>query len=175
MMPFGVAFGAMHVAVAAAVDRNGLRCQRADDLDPFDRGSGHLLADLPLVHCGLRLYREEPERLYEAGIAHTLGKHVVPINTIRTTFRSISKRTAICVTWTTPKVTRSSRTNARTGSRPGGRQPLQTLGKLTSPCLVGNHAGANFGIIIRVQGHPERGQAASGRWEQGADRPPRAP
>jgi hypothetical protein len=80
MMPFGVAFGAVHVAVAAAADRNGMRCQRADDIwihSTVVQDIFSLIYRSFIVVCDFT--GKNPNVFYEAGIAHTLGKHVIPI------------------------------------------------------------------------------------------------
>lgn len=80
MMPFDAGFTAVHAAVVEAGKRNGMRCQRADDIwqhtaviqDIFS-----LIFRSFIVVCDFS--GKNPNVFYEAGIAHTLGKHVIPI------------------------------------------------------------------------------------------------
>ncbi len=80
MMPFDTGFAAVHTAIKAAADRKGMSCQRADDIwvhteiiqDVFS-----LIYRSYIVVCDFT--GKNPNVLYEAGIAHTLGKHVIPI------------------------------------------------------------------------------------------------
>jgi hypothetical protein len=79
MMPFGTAFGAVHAAVAAAADRNAMRCQRADDIwihSTVVQDIFSLIYRSFIVVCDFT--GMNPNVFYEAGIAHTLGKHVDP-------------------------------------------------------------------------------------------------
>jgi hypothetical protein len=80
MMPFSANFDTVHGAVVEAARRNSMRCQRADDIwihstviqDVFS-----LIYRSHIVVCDFTT--KNPNVLYEAGIAHTLGKHMVPI------------------------------------------------------------------------------------------------
>jgi hypothetical protein len=80
MMPFQSNFGPIYNAIKRACLRNGLRCLRADDI--WD--SSTIIQDIFTL-----LYKSQvvivdfsgknPNVMYETGIAHTLGKHVIPI------------------------------------------------------------------------------------------------
>lgn len=81
MMPFAMEFGCVHDAIKWATTGCGLRCLRADDI----------WEDTTIVQDIFALiYRAQvvvvdftgknPNVMYETGIAHTLGKHVIPIS-----------------------------------------------------------------------------------------------
>lgn len=80
MMPFDASFGAVHVAIAQAAHNGGMRCQRGDDIwisstvvqDVFS-----LIYRSFIVVCDFT--GKNANVFYEAGIAHALGKHVIPI------------------------------------------------------------------------------------------------
>ncbi|NLS07652.1 hypothetical protein HGP14_30805 [Rhizobium sp. P32RR-XVIII] len=80
MMPFAAQFGAVYEAIKRAALGAGLKCMRVDDMwvnsvlvqDIFD-----LIVRSRIVVCDFS--GKNPNVFYEAGIAHTLGKHVVPI------------------------------------------------------------------------------------------------
>lgn len=80
MMPFSGAFTAVYEAIQSACSTNSIDCQRADDIwddstviqDVFS-----LIFRSYIVVCDFT--GKNPNVFYEAGIAHTLGKHVVPI------------------------------------------------------------------------------------------------
>lgn len=80
MMPFAKEFGPAHAAIKAACAANGLRCQRVDDIwqesvvvqDIFS-----LIFHAQVVVVDFS--GKNPNVMYETGIAHTLGKHVVPL------------------------------------------------------------------------------------------------
>lgn len=80
MMPFEGSFRPVYESIRAAAERNGMTCQRADDIwidatviqDVFS-----LLFRSHIVVCDFS--GRNPNVFYEAGIAHTLGKHVIPI------------------------------------------------------------------------------------------------
>jgi hypothetical protein len=79
MMPFG-GFDDVHEAIKAAANDARLKTRRADDFwedsiliqDIFS-----LIFESNIVVCDFT--GKNPNVFYEAGIAHTLGKHVVPI------------------------------------------------------------------------------------------------
>ncbi len=80
MMPFAKEFDPVHTAIKAACATNGLRCQRVDDIwqDSVvvqDIFSLIFHAQVVVVDFSGR----NANVMYETGIAHTLGKHVVPI------------------------------------------------------------------------------------------------
>jgi len=80
MMPFAAEFDDVHNAIKEACSANGMRCLRADDIwansevmqDIFDLiiSSNIIIVDFTGRNSNV---------LYEAGIAHTLGKTVIPI------------------------------------------------------------------------------------------------
>ncbi|KQS49883.1 hypothetical protein ASG20_10905 [Sphingomonas sp. Leaf198] len=80
MMPFDVRFDAVHAAIRKAAAQVGLTCKRADNMwensvviqDIFS-----LIYRSTIVVCDFT--GKNPNVFYEAGIAHVLGKHVVPI------------------------------------------------------------------------------------------------
>ncbi|MCY4108884.1 MAG: hypothetical protein OXG11_07645 [Chloroflexi bacterium] len=80
MMPFDMEFSATYEAIKGACSHAGLRCLRADDIwdhstvmqDVFS-----LIFRSFVVVCDFS--SKNANVLYEAGIAHTLGRHVVPM------------------------------------------------------------------------------------------------
>lgn len=80
MMPFEAAFTHAYEAIKESCKRASLRCKRADDIwansviiqDVFDL---IFVAEIVVVDFS----GKNPNVMYETGIAHTLGKHVVPI------------------------------------------------------------------------------------------------
>lgn len=80
MMPFDLAFASVYSAIEAAAGNAGLSVLRADNIwkhtavvqDIFS-----LIFRSRIVVCDFT--GKNPNVFYEAGIAHTLGKHVVPI------------------------------------------------------------------------------------------------
>lgn len=80
MMPFSVGFQGAHRAIASAATANGMTCQRADDIwvhSTIIQDVFALLFRSFIVVCDFT--GKNPNVFYEAGIAHTLGKHVIPI------------------------------------------------------------------------------------------------
>lgn len=80
MMPFGAAFARVHDAIRQACTLALLRCKRADDIWANstiiqDVVELILVAEIVVVDFS----GKNPNVMYETGIAHTLGKHVVPI------------------------------------------------------------------------------------------------
>jgi integrase len=80
MMPFSSSFDKVHKTIKEAAANNALDCQRADDIWQ----SSVLIQDIfalifrsYIVVCDFT--GKNPNVFYEAGIAHTLGKHVIPI------------------------------------------------------------------------------------------------
>jgi len=81
MMPFGAAFKGTHAAIQEACKSADLRCQRVDDIWDHtilvqDIFSLILRASIVVVD----FTGKNPNVMYETGIAHTLGKNVVPIS-----------------------------------------------------------------------------------------------
>ncbi|QIG80667.1 hypothetical protein [Stakelama tenebrarum] len=80
MMPFSADFEGVYEAISAAGTKSGFRTLRAKDIwlhsaviqDVFS-----LIFRAHIVVCDFT--GKNPNVFYEAGIAHTLGKHVVPI------------------------------------------------------------------------------------------------
>ena len=80
MMPFDRRFDSVHAVIAVAATQVGLTSQRADNMwehsvviqDIFS-----LIFRSTIVVCDFT--GKNPNVFYEAGIAHVLGKHVVPI------------------------------------------------------------------------------------------------
>jgi hypothetical protein len=80
MMPFNDSLREVYSAIQHAASNTGLTCRRADDIwnhstviqDVFS-----LIFRSYIVVCDFT--GKNPNVFYEAGIAHTLGKHVVPI------------------------------------------------------------------------------------------------
>ena len=80
MMPFGPQLSPVYESIKEASKKAGFECKRADDIwdnstviqDVFS-----LIFQSYIVVCDFTA--KNPNVFYEAGIAHTLGKHVVPI------------------------------------------------------------------------------------------------
>lgn len=80
MMPFGTAFSGIHDAIRKACSEAKLRCKRADDI----WANSTIIQDIvDLIFVSeiivVDFTGKNPNVMYETGIAHTLGKHVVPI------------------------------------------------------------------------------------------------
>ncbi|HUR09219.1 MAG TPA: hypothetical protein VM347_42230 [Nonomuraea sp.] len=80
LMPFGVTFGPVYKAIQSACGEVGLICERADDLWE----NSELVQDIFTMIFRAQVVVADftdrnPNVFYELGIAHTLGKHVVPI------------------------------------------------------------------------------------------------
>lgn len=81
MMPFNAAFNAVHDGIRRACAAAGYRCLRVDDI--WEEST--VIQDI--FNLIFRAYvvvvdfsGKNPNVMYETGIAHTLGKHVVPIS-----------------------------------------------------------------------------------------------
>lgn len=81
MMPFGAEFNPVHRAIASACTDSSRRCLRADDI--WEEST--IMQDV--FNLIFRAYvvvvdftGKNPNVMYETGIAHTLGKHVIPIS-----------------------------------------------------------------------------------------------
>lgn len=80
MMPFSGSFTPVYESIKSASHSAGFTCKRVDDIwndstiiqDVFD-----LIFQSYIVVCDFS--GKNPNVFYEAGIAHTLGKHVIPI------------------------------------------------------------------------------------------------
>ncbi|MEW8640284.1 MAG: hypothetical protein AB2544_19990 [Candidatus Thiodiazotropha endolucinida] len=80
MMPFNAAFSGTYDAVKRVADHMGLECLRADDI--WDNST--FMQDIfDLIFCAkvvvVDFTGRNPNVMYETGIAHTLGKTVIPI------------------------------------------------------------------------------------------------
>jgi hypothetical protein len=81
MMPFAAEFSGVYQSIKQAVSTCRLRCLRADDIwedttvvqDIFS-----LIFRAQVIFVDFT--GKNPNVMYETGIAHTLGKHVVPIS-----------------------------------------------------------------------------------------------
>lgn len=79
MMPFG-GFDGVHKAIKSACKKAGLDSKRADDI--WDNST--ILQDIfDLIYSAEIVVSDftnrNPNVMYETGVAHTLGKHVIPI------------------------------------------------------------------------------------------------
>jgi AbiJ-like protein len=80
MMPFGRDFDPVHAAIKRACVSSGLRCLRVDDIweeSTIIQDIFNLLFRSQVVVVDFT--GKNPNVMYETGIAHTLGKHVIPI------------------------------------------------------------------------------------------------
>lgn len=80
MMPFGLELKPVYEAIKEAARLSGFKCQRADDIwdhSTIIQDVFSLIYRSSIVVCDFT--GKNPNVFYEAGIAHTLGKHVVPI------------------------------------------------------------------------------------------------
>lgn len=80
MMPFAPQFGPVYAAIKTACDDSGFSCRRADDIWEHSI----LIQDVFRLIFVSRVVVSDftdrnPNVMYETGIAHTLGKTVVPI------------------------------------------------------------------------------------------------
>jgi AbiJ N-terminal domain 5 len=80
MMPFSGAFAGTYDAIQKACGQCGLTCERADNIwkeSAVIQDIFGLIYRSFIVICDFT--DKNPNVFYEAGIAHTLGKHVIPI------------------------------------------------------------------------------------------------
>jgi hypothetical protein len=80
MMPFGKEFDPVHDAIKRACSASSLRCLRADDIweeSTIVQDIFNLVFRAQVVIVDFT--GKNPNVMYETGIAHTLGKHVIPI------------------------------------------------------------------------------------------------
>ncbi|MFO7592656.1 MAG: hypothetical protein R6X15_01240 [Pseudomonadota bacterium] len=80
MMPFGANFAGTYSAIARVAEYMNLECLRADDI--WDNTT--FIQDIfDIIYCAkvvvVDFTGKNPNVMYETGIAHTLGKTVVPI------------------------------------------------------------------------------------------------
>lgn len=81
MMPFSLEFRGVYEAIKRATEQCGLRCLRADDIweeSTIVQDIFNLIYRAQVVIVDFT--GKNPNVMYETGIAHTLGKHVVPIS-----------------------------------------------------------------------------------------------
>lgn len=81
MMPFSPGFSAVYEAIERACEQAGYRCLRADSIwedSTIIQDIFNLVFKAPVVVVDFT--GKNPNVMYETGIAHTLGKHVVPIS-----------------------------------------------------------------------------------------------
>lgn len=80
MMPFNAAYKETYSAIKRVADHMGLECLRADDIW---QNSTFIQDIFDLIYCARIIIVDFSERnpnvMYETGIAHTLGKTVIPI------------------------------------------------------------------------------------------------
>jgi hypothetical protein len=80
MMPFSSGFSAVYSVIKSASSSAGLACKRADDIwddSTVIQDIFSLIFQSYIVVCDFS--GKNPNVFYEAGIAHALGKHVIPI------------------------------------------------------------------------------------------------
>ncbi|MBB2768266.1 UNVERIFIED_ORG: hypothetical protein GGD59_005708 [Rhizobium esperanzae] len=80
MMPFTSQFGGVYEAISQAAQSVGLRAQKADDIwnhSVLIQDIFGLIYRSHIVVCDFST--KNPNVFYEAGIAHMLGRHVIPI------------------------------------------------------------------------------------------------
>ncbi len=80
MMPFDASFAGVHQAIKGACSSAGLTCQRVNDIwnhSTLVNDIFGLIWRSSIVICDFT--GRNPNVFYECGIAHTLGKDVVPI------------------------------------------------------------------------------------------------
>jgi len=80
MMPFDASMSGVYTAIVHAAEQAGFECQRVDnvwDHSTVIQDVFSLIFKSYIVVCDFT--GKNPNVFYEAGIAHTLGKHVVPI------------------------------------------------------------------------------------------------
>jgi hypothetical protein len=80
MMSFAAEFNAVHGAIKRACATNGLRCLRADDIweeTTIIQDIFNLVFRAQVVIVDFT--GKNANVMYETGVAHTLGKHVIPI------------------------------------------------------------------------------------------------
>lgn len=80
LMPFDAKFDAVYKAIKGTAERLSLQCRRADDL----WNDSAIINDIfeLIYHCALVVCDctgRNPNVFYEVGIAHTLGREVIPI------------------------------------------------------------------------------------------------
>ena len=80
MMPFDAAFNSVYSAIGEAVRSKGMKCARVDDIwedSTIIQDVFTLIYRSSIVVCDFS--GKNPNVFYEAGIAHTLGRPVIPL------------------------------------------------------------------------------------------------
>jgi len=81
MMPFNAAFNTVHEGIRRACSAAGYRCLRVDDIWEESTVIQDIFNLIFKAHVVVVDFTgKNPNVMYETGIAHTLGKHVVPIS-----------------------------------------------------------------------------------------------
>jgi AbiJ N-terminal domain 5 len=81
MMPFDASFAPTHQAIKRACAAAGYRCLRVDDIWEESTVIQDIFNLIFKAHVVISDFsNKNPNVMYETGIAHTLGKHVVPIS-----------------------------------------------------------------------------------------------
>lgn len=81
MMPFDAGFNPVHEAIKGACAAAGYRCLRVDDIWEDSAVIQDIFGLIFRSHVVVVDFTERnPNVMYETGIAHTLGKHVVPVS-----------------------------------------------------------------------------------------------
>lgn len=81
MMPFNAAFNAVHEGIHRACAAAGYRCLRVDNIWEESTVIQDIFNLIFRAHVVVVDFTgKNPNVMYETGIAHTLGKHVVPIS-----------------------------------------------------------------------------------------------
>jgi len=81
MMPFNAAFNAVHEGIRRACVAASYRCLRVDDIWEESTVIQDIFNLIFRAHVVVVDFTgKNPNVMYETGIAHTLGKHVVPIS-----------------------------------------------------------------------------------------------
>ncbi|HKR75212.1 MAG TPA: hypothetical protein VJR95_01020 [Rhodanobacter sp.] len=81
MMPFNALFSSVHEAIKSACSSAGYRCLRVDDIWEESSVIQDVFNLIFRAHVVVVDFTgKNPNVMYETGIAHTLGKHVVPIS-----------------------------------------------------------------------------------------------
>jgi len=81
MMPFKAEFNSVHDGIRRAADEAGYRCLRVDDIWEASTVIQDIFNLIFRAHVVVVDFTgKNPNVMYETGIAHTLGKHVIPIS-----------------------------------------------------------------------------------------------
>ena len=81
MMPFNAAFNSVHEGIRRACSAAGYRCLRVDDIWEESTVIQDIFNLIFRAHVVVVDFTgKNPNVMYETGIAHTLGKHVIPIS-----------------------------------------------------------------------------------------------